>query len=91
MEDLFESELLHVRREFLTADPAGAEHRDTRVRFGVQILRDELRQIAELLGFRIDRILECAVPEFVVVTRVEEREGAAFVEPILELLRSELG
>ena len=81
----------HERASLLAADTAGTEHHDgLRLEFGGKLLhrRGEIPEIPDL---RYDRPFERAHADLVLITRVEQRHRPAFVQPLLELLRRDLG
>ena len=81
----------HERACLLAADTAGTEHHDgLRLEFGGKLLhrRGEIPEIPDL---RHDRPFERAHADLVFITRVEQRHRPAFVQPLLELLRRDLG
>ena len=81
----------HERASLLAADTAGTEHHDgLRLEFGGKIL-NRRGEIPEIPDLRHDRPFERAHADLVFITRVEQRHRPAFVQPLLELLRRDLG
>ena len=91
LKNFLEADAFHERPGLFTADAAGAKHHDgllfqLRRQFG-----DGGGKIAEMIHADGQRVLERAELHFVIIARVEQRHGAAFVEPLLEFARGELG
>ena len=89
--DFLEAFALHERPRLFTANAAGAEHDD---RSFLHLLRqpgDGRREIAELGNADGQGIAEGAELDLVVVAGVEKGDGPAFIEPLLEFKRRELG
>ena len=88
--DLLKAFLLHERARLFAPDAAGAKHHD---RLLLQLRREfphRRRKIAEVIHADRQGVFKGAEPHLVVVSGVEERQGAPLVEPLLELLRREL-
>ena len=88
--DLLKAFLLHERPRLLAPDAAGAKHHD---RLLLQLRREfshRLWKLAKVAHADRQSVFEGAEPHLVVVSGVEEREGAPFVEPLLEFFRREL-
>ena len=88
--DLLKAFLLHERARLLAPDAAGAKHHD---RLLLQLwgeLPHRRRKLAKVVHADWQGVFEGAEPHLVVVAGVEEREGAALVEPLLEFHRREL-
>src|SRR5262245_30990843 len=90
LEHVFEALALHERPGFLAADAAGAEHHDRLLLQLRRELADAFGKVAEVIDADRQRVPESAELHFVIVARVEQRDGAAFIEPALELARREL-
>ena len=81
----------HERAGLLTTDAAGAEHHD---RLSLELRRKFLHrggEVSEIPDLRHDRPLERPHPDLVVVPGVEQGHRPAFVQPLLELRRRDLG
>jgi hypothetical protein len=88
---VLEAFLLHERAGFFTADAAGAEHDDGLVLQLCGELADGVGEVAELRERQGEGVLESAELDFVVVAGVKQGDGAAFIEPLFEFGRLELG
>lgn len=84
LENIFEAGFLHEGRGFFAANAAGAERDDGLIlKFGGQI-GDGFGEIAEMIDAGGKGVFERAELDFVIVACVEQRDGAAFVEPLFE-------
>ena len=75
VKDVFNAERFHVGGRLLAANATGAEHRDLRCpalcgKLGAKGF-EPVREFAKRLRFRIDRALEGAECDFVIIARVD--------------------
>lgn len=84
LENVFEPSLLHERGGFFATDATGAEGDDGLVLEFRRQLRDGFGEIAEVIDAGGEGVFESAELDFVIVAGVQERDGAAFIEPLLE-------
>ncbi len=85
--DVLKALALHEGRGFLAADAAGAEGDDLRLFHFRRQLRHRIREIAKRVDARDDGAFEGAELHLVVIPRVVENDGAAFIEPLLQDFR----
>ena len=69
---LVEAQRLQIGCGFFTADSTGTEHGNFLVFFRVEVCLCVIREFAERRGVRIDRVLECTNPYFVLITGVDQ-------------------
>ncbi len=89
--NVFKAGALHERPRLLAANAAGAEHHQgSLLEFLGQALHG-VGEFPEVIDMRDDGAAKGAEADFVVVAGVEEGDGAALVEPLLERVRGEFG
>ena len=91
LKNLLEPLALHERPGLLATDAAGTEHDDGLLLQFVGELLHRFGELAKLVDPQQQRILECPQLHFVIVAGIEQRDGTPFVEPPLQLGRSQLG
>ena len=91
LENLFETFALHERPGLFAADAARAKHDDRLLLHRGRQFANGLGEITEMIHANRQRIFERAELHLIIIARVEQRHGATFVEPPLEILGRQLG
>ncbi len=89
--DVLKALHLHKRPRLLAADPAGTKHHHRLFLHLLRQLPDRVWKLPESADFRHYRAFESPQLDLVVVARVQQRDLAAFVQPLFQLLRRQLG
>ena len=89
--DVFEAGPLHKRSGLFTADATGAKHHEGALFHFLRETGDRVGKLTEVVNVGRDRATKGAHADFVVVARVEQRDRAALVEPLLERVCGQFG